>query len=141
VIEVRGAEQFAQLSKRLRDAANKDLQKEMSLSISRAMRPLTAAIRASAASTLPQSGGLAARIAKSSMRTRRRAMGITLIASNPYTLQKLDDGSVRHPVYGHRNVWVTQSVTPGWWTRPTTAFAPQARQAVQKALDDVAAKI
>ena len=140
MIEIQGAEQFAELSKRLRAAANKDLQKEMSLSISRAMRPLTAAIRASAASTLPQSGGLAARIAKSSMRTKRRALGITLIASNAYTLKKLDAGSVRHPVFG-RGRWVTQSVTPGWWTRPTTAFAPQARAAVQKALDDVAAKI
>jgi hypothetical protein len=140
VIEVQGAEQFAQLAKRLRDAANKDLQQEMSKQITAAMRPLTAAIRASAASTLPQSGGLAGRIAASSMRTRRRASGISLTASNAYTLKMLDAGSVRHPVFG-RGSWVTQSVTPGWWTKPTTAFAPQARAAVQKALDDVAAKI
>lgn len=140
MIEIQGAEQFAALSKRLRDAANKGLQREMSKQITAAMRPLTAAIRASAASTLPQSGGLAARIAKSQMRTRRRASGVSLTASNAYTLKRIDAGSVRHPVFGHGS-WVTQAVTPGWWTRPTTAFTPQARAAVQRALDDVAAKI
>lgn len=140
MIELRGAEQFAELSKRLRAAADKDLQREMSKSITAAMKPLTTAIRASAASTLPKSGGLAGRIAKSQMRTRRRASGISLVARNAYTLQRLDDGSVRHPVFG-RKVWVTQSVAPGWWTKPTTAFAPIAAKAVQQALDDVAAKI
>jgi hypothetical protein len=145
VIEIKGAEQLATLSKRLKAAGDKELQRELSRGITQAMKPVPAAARASALKTLPSRGGLAQRVAKSQMRTVRRAgpriAGVRLQAKNSYGLGMLDRGINHHPVYGNRKVWVRQAVTPGWWTDPTEAAAPLARSEVEKAMQTVANKI
>jgi hypothetical protein len=46
----------------------------------------------------------------------------------------------RHPVFGHRAVWVTQTGRP-WWDVTTARLAPGIRTEIQAAVDRVAAKI
>jgi hypothetical protein len=140
-IEIKGAQQLASLSKALKVAGEKELQQELSKSITHAMVPLRAAAKTSALTTLPRRGGLNRRVARSSMRTRRSQRGIRLEAKNEYALGQLDRGRVRHPVFGNRKVWVTQRVPPDWWTRPTDEAAPGVRAAISAAMDVVAAKI
>ena len=36
-------------------------------------------------------------------------------------LKRLDGGIVRHPVFGNREVWKDQAVTPRWWSKPMEA--------------------
>ena len=48
----------------------------------------------------------------------------------------------RHPVFGHRDVWVQQTPSPtGWFTRPTRAATPTVRAAVLKAMNDTNDKL
>jgi hypothetical protein len=140
VIEVRGGDELFKLAKALKEAGNKDLQQELSKGINRAMRPVKSAVRTSADS-LPQRGGLAARVKASRLSTRRpnRTKGLRLVAQNNLSLWHLDQGQVRHRT---ANGWgETQPIRPGWWTRPTEGAAPEVRREILAAMDEVARKI
>lgn len=52
-------------------------------------------------------------------------------------LEKADDGTVRHPVYGNRRVWVAQAVTPKWFTRPMEQNAPVVERELQQEVDAI----
>lgn len=145
MIEIQGVDQLVHLSKALKAAGDKELQRELSKGISQAMKPLTAAVRQSALRTLPSRGGLAQKVAKSQMRVNRRAGSkiahVRLVAKSSYHLGQLNRGINHHPVFGDRDAWVTQRVTPGWWTKPTEAAGPNVRREVIAAMDRVARKI
>ena len=141
MIEIRGAEQLATLSKRLKEAGDKDLKKELSAGIRQAMEPLKQEVRQSALRTLPQRGGLARRTAKTSLRVTRSARGIRLVGKSSDSIRRMNSGTIRHPVFGNRSVWVDQRIPPGWWDRPTQSAAPQVRADLLKAMDRVARKI
>lgn len=139
---IQGVEQLAALSKRLKEAGDKNLTREFSRSVSAAMKPLVQELRSSARSTLPSSGGLAERVAKSQIRTvRRAASGVRVTAKNPYGIKQMDEGRVRHPVFGNRAAWAVQSVRPGWWTRPTEQVGPDVRKALLEAMEAIARKV
>lgn len=142
--EIHGAEQLAALSRRLRAAGEKDLQRELSKAITASMKPLRTALPRSALAKLPRRGGLAKRVAGSKLRNTRRntgrAVGLRLTATNADNIRRIDRGEVRHPVFGH-GPWQTQRVTPGWFTEPTQALAPQARAQVEAAMNEVTRKI
>ena len=54
----------------------------------------------------------------------------------------MDKGAWRHPVYGNRNAWVTQTVSPsGWWSNPVKKSGPATRVAVEKAINDAMRKL
>ena len=138
-----GAAQLAALAKALKDAGNKGLQRELTKGITQAVKPLKAAVAASARAKLPSSGGLAERAAGIPIRSRRNKSGLRVVATGRggmKNVKALDAGTVRHPVYG-RSAWVSQSVTPGFWTEPTEELAPEVRAQVEKAMDVVARKI
>lgn len=50
----------------------------------------------------------------------------------------LDDGRVRHPVFGNRRRWTTQWAPPGWWTRTVRQGEPRMRAEVERIVNDVA---
>lgn len=141
MIEVQGAEQLAHLSKRLKEAADKGLQRELSKALRDATAPVKGAARESALATLPRHGGLNVRVANSKFSTRRRPDGLRVSAQNAYALKQLDEGVSRHPVFGHRDRWVVERVNPGWWSKPVERLAPEARAEIIKAMDRIAAKI
>lgn len=148
-VQIEGAEQLGRLAKRLKDAGDKGLQRELYAAIARAMKPLRARLPDSARSTLPRRGGLGELVAKSQFRTVRRSgartAGVRLQAKNPnLQLRKIDDGKVRHPVFareGRPRVWVVQPVTPGWFTKPAEEDAPLARAEIEHAMQDIAERI
>lgn len=142
-VEVTGANQLAALAKALRQAGDKELQRELFRGLNRAVKPVREVAKASALAVLPSRGGFAARVARGKFVTQRRSgarvAGIRVVAKN--TDRRVDQGRLRHPVFGNRGVWVTQQVTPGWWSRPTEALRPQVRDDLIKAMDDVAREI
>ncbi len=148
-----GAEQFFALSRRLKVAGDKDLRRELYRGLNRAMKPLITEVRASALETLPKTGGLAAEIAGSKMRTQRRtgakSVGVKLIVTGPTLgsmgrgrdIGAINRGRLRHPLFGDRHHWYLQTVTPGWFSKPTDSSGPAVREQLLVAMKTVADKI
>ena len=150
-VEINGAEQFAVLAKRLKELGDKELSREFSRSITAATRPLVRGIRQSARDTLPHAGGLAARVAKTPIRTQRRTSsrtaGVRIVGRDPYNIANLDKGRLRHPVFADSSkprkqwTWVNQRVKPGWWTTPTELAGKSVQVQVEKAMAAVKRKL
>ncbi|MBU8549794.1 hypothetical protein IMX12_13345 [Streptomyces sp. Babs14] len=50
----------------------------------------------------------------------------------------INDGRVRHPVFGNRKRWATQWARPsGWWVKTVEAGTPRMRAEVERILGDV----
>ena len=57
-------------------------------------------------------------------------------------LQRLDDGRLRHPLFGDRGHWYSQPVKPGWWSDSLRKAADQkVHREILSALDRVARKV
>jgi hypothetical protein len=140
VIEVQGADQLARLARQLKEAGDKGLQAELGKAINRALKPVKADIKQSAG-TLPNRGGLAARVARTPLRTRRSKSGVRIVAKGTLSLWHLDQGIIRHRKGGDINAGKVLRTRPGWWTIPTEAAAPEVRREIVAAMDAVAKKI
>lgn len=139
---VTGGEQLRLLGAQLK-IADRRLRLDTLAKIRVAAQPLVKEIRQSAREELPAEGGLAERVSKSriSVRTRLtgRTVGISIRASNPYSIGAMNRGRLRHPVFGNRAVWVNQQVTPGWWDKPTSEnpeLAMEVQHEIETVLDE-----
>jgi hypothetical protein len=149
MIEISGPEALERLSRRLKDVGagisqEGSLRKELSQAIMKSTAPLKIAIPESADKSLPRHGGLNRDIAGSKITTRRRTYsrgtGVRVETRNAYAIGKINQGHVRHRVYGH-NVWVTQEVTPGFWDRPIKEIGPAVRVELEVALNKIVKRI
>lgn len=61
--------------------------------------------------------------------------------SLPPDLRRMPDvintGRIRHPVFGNRRRWVTQTATPLWWDRPIRDHTDRITREVSRVADDV----
>lgn len=117
----------------------------------RQARPALREVREHAKDILPESGGLGAWVARSSMtfqvRYAGRSAGIRLrgrrnSGKGRADLDRIDRGEVRHPSWGRRSrgSWHTQSVAPGWWSVPLEqdrTIGPAVDREVDKAFDEI----
>lgn len=146
-IVVTGAEQLERLARQLRETGNGELRKELLRGIRQSTKGTLQAVRESAGSQLPRGGGLADRVAgsKFSSRTRTagRSVGVRLTAAPNQLrgIKRLDFGDLRHPLFGNRQHWFSQSVRPRFLSRPIEERAPQVRSDIQDVMNDVARKI
>jgi hypothetical protein len=141
-LEIRGADQLAKLAKDLRSAGEKDLSKELNQSIREAVEPAKINIRAAARRDLPHRGGFSRKVA--SMRFTARVSsrnGLRLTASHRYQLKLIDQGSVRHPLFGDRDHWYITRFRSGIFTNAWEENAPETRNKVNEAAQRVADKI
>lgn len=143
LVRIEGAEQLTLLARKLRDAT-KELRSELYRGINRAAKPLKQDVRESALKILPSRGGLAKRVAKSKIATKRRmsgvGAGVRLVGTSGYDIGSINRGRVRHLTYGHQP-WVNQTVPTGFWTQPLTAGAPKVAKEIQEVMDDLTNKI
>jgi hypothetical protein len=141
-VTVRGAEELALVAARLRQVGDRDLRKELLSGLNRATKPLKEDVKQSALRTLPQRGGYARQVAAGKIATKNRMTG-----RNPgvRVVSQLgrgaDRGQLRHPVFGNKQVWVVQPVTPGWFTKPLETGADKVRGEVLDVLEQVARKL
>lgn len=149
-ITITGAEEFAVLSRALKQAGAKDLQRELSKSINRTVKPLTQDVKQNVGRFVP--GRYAAVLAPSlrittSRRGSGRNPGVRLKAKattgrgKPRELKRLDAGQLRHPLFGNRRHWFSQTVRPGFYTETLEQDAPTVRRELLEAIRIVAAKI
>lgn len=144
-IEAQGGDQLVALAKRLK-AAPKELRSGFTKAITKAVVPLKKAAKDAARDRLPQHGGLARRVAKTTLRHKRKATGAGAgirIEANTNAVKdplRLDRGRAKHPTYGHKP-WVFQDVRKGWFTDPMQEGAPVVRQELTTVMDDIARQI
>lgn len=145
--EVRGADQFLQLSKALKKMGDGGaMRKELHKGVKKAARPLIPKAKQEAKSRLPQRGGLAAQIAKeparTQVRTGSRNFGVRIvIGKKKGGAWAANRGVIRHPVFGNREVWVEQKVQPGWFDDPMKESAKDIREDIRAAMNDVVDKV
>ena len=48
----------------------------------------------------------------------------------------MNKGTWRHPVFGNRNAWVDQKVTPGWFDKPVETHRNRIFEQIERAIDD-----
>ena len=139
--EVRGAQDLAKLSKRLKDAGRNDLRKELLRGVRESGASTVLEIQESALEHLPRRGGLAEKVAaeKATMRASYGAGGAK-VSLRRKRGRGLNAGRLRHPVYGNRRVWVQQSVDPNWFDDPIRDAAPEIRRKILAVVRTVLAK-
>ena len=142
--QVKGAEDFLRMSKALKAAGRTDMRKQLNKALKDATKPLIAQTKA-ATSRLPQSGGLAASVRRAPQRVQiltGRNPGVRIIAGKRGDGARAADlGTIRHPVFGNREVWVNQAVQPRWFTETLEQGAPTVRPHLVDAMEVIAAQI
>ncbi|WP_326808179.1 hypothetical protein OHB04_22840 [Streptomyces sp. NBC_01775] len=160
-VRMLGTGQLLEMQRRLRAAGNESLRASMQRRVRRAAEPLKSDLQ-SAIRHVPISspgrstrrGGpspttrpLRATLAEAlriSVRTSAGSAGARVWVDKvllPPDLRNMPDtinsGRIRHPVYGNRRRWVTQTAPPLWWDRAVRNHTPRMIREVARVLDDV----
>ena len=145
-LRVEGADEFARLSRQLRELGDKELRRDLYKGIQRATKPLKEKAKDAARRDLPSSGGLNEFVAKSKFSTKTRGGGkepgvrISVVKAG-HDIRRIDKGVLRHPVFGNMNVWVSQPVKPGWFTHTLAEESDPVRRELLEVFDDVARRL
>jgi hypothetical protein len=148
-LRIEGADKFGKLAEALRVVGAGELRAELYRGINRAVKPLTETVKKSTPQFLPRR--YAIELSKTlRIKANRRAgknPAVYLVA-RAYTprgterdLASLNRGRLRHPLYGNRQYWIDQDVSPNWWTDPLLGGVEQVRKELVGVLDDVAGKL
>lgn len=134
------------LVQRLRVAADVGLERELSNQITRAVQFLPRDARASAISRLPHRHGLGTWLMErtefsQSTESSSGSVRVRTTATSPHAIDRIDAGTVRHPLFGDRRHWYTQNVNPGWWSTPVDAVKPDVESNAETAIETVARQI
>jgi hypothetical protein len=140
------AAELEALAFRLRRAGEDELLREVTKAMRDAVVPAQDQIRAGLVPHLPNpyAAALDADLRLGvNVRTGDRDPGVTVTGQargKSRRLRSLDAGELHHPLFGSREHWYAQEVTPGWFTGPAEAAGPRVRAGIERALEDVAAK-
>jgi hypothetical protein len=151
-----GAAEFAALSRRLKDAGETELRRELYKAISDAARPLGREIRSPAHlhPYMPDhyvDTALAADLTVTVSKRTGRDPGVSVRAKGKVKarhVKRLEAGILMHPVFGDSKKprktwrWVTQTkaMRPGFFSDPAEKSAPGIRDAILAAMHDIAAR-
>lgn len=142
---VTGGNRAHQLGRRLKALNDKALEKELKRGITRAMRPATKAVKTAVPQYMPS--GYAPVLAKAlQLRTSNLASGLRVTGQargnpRPREVTAINRGVLRHPLFGNRDRWYAQQVTPRFFHEPLEKQASQIRTELDRVLAEVAAKI
>ncbi|MEV4974450.1 hypothetical protein [Streptomyces scopuliridis] len=159
-VQIQGTGQLVTLAHRLRAAGGPRLQRNFSRRIRRAAEPLhrnlqqairtvtlTGSGRRVRGGPSPTTRPLRATLAgavRISVRTGTHPGARVWMDKSrlPRDLRNMpwviESGRVRHPVFGNRRRWATQTARPaGWWSRTVRAGTPRMTAEVQRIRDDV----
>ena len=128
-LEFRGAkQQFVAVAKKLnaQGSAGRGLWKELNRELKDAAQPMIDVVERHLADFLPDRYAkvvrttLTVRVSRS---TKGASAGLKLVGTAKGVkkrrhLQVINNGTLRHPVYGNPEAWVDQGVKPGFWSQP-----------------------
>jgi hypothetical protein len=150
-LEITGTEQFLRLARRLnaQGKAGRGLWNELNTQLKQAAQPMTDVVLRHLEQYLPDNYAAKMRTSltvRVSRATRGGAAGLKLVGvakgrSRKRHVRVINDGTLRHPVYGNTEVWVDQSVRPGFWSTPLSTAreipATQIRRAIQRTIKKI----
>lgn len=165
-VQILGTGQLLTLSRRLRAAGGTRLQRNLSRRIRRAAEPLHRNLQ-STVRTLPmrsQGRGAGKRGGPSPTTRPFRASIAAAIrisvrtGSNPGArvfldkgllppdipvgaVNQLNEGRLRHPVFGNRRRWASQYTPSMWWDKAVRSHTPRMTSEVARVIDDVRRQI
>lgn len=150
VVRVEGNDDMQRVADALKEAGDKALMNRVRKAMRDAGKPIGTRVLKRGAEEMPHRGGLSDRISglgrvgvNNALRGRVANISIVLRVKGA-DLRAINRGTLRHPVFGNREVWVGQPVPEAAWTRAFEAEVDEARVAVlkaaQDALNDVARK-
>lgn len=143
-VSFRGSQKLDALAHRLEAAGRSDLEEELDAELRKPARRLRSAVYASVPPHMPV--GYETPLATSlrfrdDVRTGGSGGRVRVAMSSRRDIAALEEGRLRHPVYGNQNVWVVQRIRPGFWSEPTERVMGEVQDGMIAALDRVAAKI
>jgi hypothetical protein len=143
--KVEGTKQLTTLARRLKEAGDGQLRRELLAGIRKSGRKILPDIPQSAYRTLPRRGGLADRVARQKFALRTSLSGssasVRIGATGMKELRDINRGRLRHPLFGNRDHWYQQQIEPGFFDEPIERRAPDVRREIQQVMNDVARKI
>ncbi|WP_137235165.1 hypothetical protein [Streptomyces sp. BPSDS2] len=165
-VQILGTGQLLVLQRKLRAAGHENIRSSMQRRIRRAAEPLRDDLQSSIRGLSIQSAGRGSgkRGGRSPTTRPLRAMIAQAIrisvrtGGNPGArvwvdkgrlppdipmgvLNRLNEGRLRHPVFGNRRRWAQQTATPLWWDKPVRQHTPRMTAEVARVLDDVRRRI
>lgn len=126
---------FDKFSKQLRKASSR-MDPELQASIRDDLEGIGRLVESRAASMLPKRGGLARQVSAMTLTIVRKGKSTSLTVRSQYNLDRLDQGSVIHPVFG-RMPLVKQTIPDGFWTNVVEDAKPRMATSLQRTLDRV----
>lgn len=139
------ADELQAISRRLMEAGQVKLYRQLAIDIKVACEPVKGAIKSSALANLPHSGGLnqwvaASRVINTLIRSTYTAGVSVRVSLKGHDIRDLDSGSIRKPVFGNRKVWRPQEITSGFASTPLKALRPAVVAACMTAARTTAAE-
>lgn len=147
-LKITGTQQFVTLAKKLnaQGKQGRGLWRELNTQLRQAAEPMIDVVKLHLSDYLPDRyakvlrTSLTVRVSRS---TKGDAAGLKLVGVAKGVKKKrhikvINDGTLRHQVYGNPEVWVDQPVRPGFWSTPLDSAraipAKQIRRAVQNTI-------
>lgn len=140
-IEIR-AQDFKRMALDLRDAGEKDLRRQLFRGLQSATKPARQDVLDAIPDYMP--GGYAA-VLQGDLKLSASSKG----GKNPQVKIKakgrrkdrfvgpLDRGRLRHPLFGNRGFWYSQSIEAGFWTDTLTARQDEVRAELERRMAEV----
>lgn len=150
--DVVGLQTLTRLSRDLRAAGEqgKGLKRELTRTISAATKATRTDMRNALRTGLPSTGGLADEVVGSTRFSTTtslgsQSVGVRINARGRRSIRRMNaTGAFRHPVFGRREIWVTQIAGPpakGFLDRPFEASKPELQQAALVAIGRIRAQL
>ena len=149
--EITGTEQFVRMAKRLnaQGKQGRGLWRELNSQIKNAAEPMTDAVLQHISDYLPSGyapvmrKGLTVRVSRS---TKGDAAGLKLVGTAKGVKKRrhvkvINDGTLRHPVYGNPDVWVDQPVKKGFWSNPLDMSRAVPAKHIRRAIQNTIRKL
>lgn len=145
-LRVTGASELEVLGRRLKEAGAKELKNELVRTLKAETKPLRADIKKSGLDNLPQRGGLnrwaSSTLPSATVRDSGSRVGVRIRkAKKGHDIRSLNRGRLRHPVFGHRDRWVQQDITPGFFDKPIPEHEDALRERLLEAIRAIADRL
>jgi hypothetical protein len=149
-VGISGGAELRYVAGKLRKAAARDLTRELRSGQRAAFRPLQPEIKAEAAATLPKRGGYAGVMSRAVKVSVRTGIGKNALTARVYARGRaeardvvaVNNGILRHKLFGNRRHWYAQRVRTGFVDRPADRLADrvlnESAEAVGRVLQQIA---
>lgn len=123
------------------NAVAKDLKSKIRRRMREVVKPLGPDIVREGAADLPSGGGLAEHVASKggAPTVGQSSTGARLVLGKKRGPQigRMNEGDLRHPLYGNRKRWITQSIPAGTWTKAGEERMPEIRDRVAREMNTI----